>query len=406
MSSKIEIYKKRAIKTLTFGKSLTALEISYKIDKSLPLTNNILSELVKEGLLKETGLASSTGGRRPATYSLAPEKIYVLSVSMDQYVTKVSHIDLSSRQILNLKKYDLALSANENAAERLGDILAEYLKEEKLSGKNFLGVGIAMPGLVDVKKGINFTHLPVPKGENGSLVNFLEKRINIPVAIDNDSSVIALAEQILGLAQDKTNSLVINFGWGVGLGMIVDGRLFRGSNGVAGEFSHIPLFDNNKLCSCGKSGCLETETSLLTVIDGYKAALRSGVASHIKQLPENLEEALDSIIDAVNSGEQLAIELFTKAAYEIGRGIAILIHIFNPEQIIISGRGAVVGPVILAPIQQAISKFCIPRLASYTSIQLSKLNKDTEIYGAAALATDNMIRRKSEPTKTSFSKAV
>ena len=119
-------------------------------------------------------------------------------------------------------------------------------------------VGIGMPGFVNAQKGINYTFL---KSHNKSISNVICDKIGIPVYIDNDSSLIALTEQRFGAAMDKKNAMVINIGWGIGLGLILNGELFRGHDGFAGEFSHIPLFNNGKLCSCGKSGCLETETA-------------------------------------------------------------------------------------------------------------------------------------------------
>lgn len=394
MNTKDNVYKKLVIRTLAFGKSLPAFDISMGIERSLPLTNRVLAELVKDGIIKENGQAIPTGGRRAATYSILPDVACVLSIAMDQYITKISTLDLSEMNVRNLKKFSLPLIKNPQALDQFIKIIRDYIKEYIPNKDNLIGIGIGMPGFVDVKRGINYSYLLVPDQKPASLTAHLEEKLNFPVFIDNDSSTIALTEHILGPAANKKNSLVINFGWGVGLGMILDGNWFRGSNGFAGEFSHIPLFNNNKLCSCGKSGCLETGASMLTIIEDFKTALESGRVSTIQQLPDNLEDAADMIIEAVLSGDQLAVELFNQVAYDIGRGIAILIHILNPEQIIISGRGAAAGQMVLAPIFQAISKFCIPRLASFTEIVMSKLTKNSEIYGAAALVTENMIKKK------------
>src|SRR5688500_19711351 len=118
--------------------------------------------------------------------------------------------------------------------------------------------------------------------------------------------------------------MVVNLSWGVGLGMVLDGQLYRGHNGFAGEFSHIPIFSNGKLCSCGKTGCLETETSLLIIIEKAKEGLASGKLS--KLTPSHLEHyemASETIITAVQEGDRYAVELFSEAGYNIGRGVAI-----------------------------------------------------------------------------------
>ena len=244
-----------------------------------------------------------------------------------------------------------------------------------------------MPGFVDVKKGVNYSFF-----ENGgkSITESISEKVGLPVFIDNDSSLIALAEFRFGAARGTKNAMIINIGWGIGLGMILNGELYRGHNGLAGEFSHIPLFLNGKLCSCGKKGCLETESSLLVVNEKARSGLRAGRESMLRNLfTDNVEKASESIITAAQEGDQFAIELLSEAGYNIGRGVAILIHLLNPKEIILSGRGALAGKVWQPPIQQAINEHCIPKLATQTIIITSTLGYKAELIGAASLVMDN-----------------
>jgi len=185
--------------------------------------------------------------------------------------------------------------------------------------------------------------------------------------------------------------MVINIGWGVGLGMILDGKLFRGHNGFAGEFSHIPVFkDNQKICSCGKTGCLETETSLLVIIEKAIAGLKKGKMSVLKDLSfENADESIKAIIGAASRGDTFAVELFSEAGYNLGLGIAILITLLNPELIVLSGRGAAAGKLWLAPIQQAINEHCIPKIAEDINLVISSFRENGDLIGAAALVMEN-----------------
>ncbi len=193
--------------------------------------------------------------------------------------------------------------------------------------------------------------------------------------------------------------MVINAGWGVGLGMILNGELFRGNNGFAGEFSHLSLFNNNKMCFCGKTGCLETEASLLIVVEKAREGLQNGRMSKLKNLPEEQGTgAIDMVIKAADEGDQFAIELLSDAGYKIGRGAAILIHLLNPETVILSGRGSLAGKIWFAPLLQAINENCIPRLAVNTSVEISTLGYNAELIGAAALVMENY--EKIPPAKT------
>ncbi len=388
------LYRRKIIKLLYFDKKLSCNNLSEKIDKSLPLVTKIINDLVKEGIVVENGYAASTGGRRPITYSLQADKAYILSVAMDQFVTRMVIMDMHNNYVTDVESIELRLSNNAHALSFLANSIDEFLANSGIDKTKIIGIGIGMPGFVDSQKGTNHTFLH----ENGAvnISQYIKDKTGLPVYIDNDSSLIALAELRFGSARHKKNAMVINAGWGVGLGLILNGELFRGTNGFAGEFSHIPLFDNNKLCTCGKSGCLETEASLLVVIEKIQQALQSGKPSFIKSLPgENFEQAWQMIVEAAIKGDKLSVELLSEAGYNIGRGVAILIHLLNPEIIIISGRGSLVGKMWLAPIQQALNEYCIPQLGAYTELQLSDLGYHAELIGAAALVMEQHNRKAS-----------
>jgi len=386
MITKTSYFKRKIIKELCFGNVLSAQQIALKVNRSLPVATKLLSELVQEGMIQESGFALSTGGRRPQMYSLSQGKIFVISVAMDQFITTIALIDAQNHQISHAKKCNINLFENPNNLDGLIACLEAFITDASIEKEKIVGIGIGMPGFVDVSKGVNYSFLD---NDNKSIPEYLEQLIGIPVFIDNDSSLIALAESKLGAAKNRRNAMVINFGWGIGLGMILNHQLFRGNNGFAGEFSHVHLFDNNKLCECGKSGCLETEASLMVVIEKAREALREGRISAIRNISDDFEEALSTIIRAALKGDQLAVELLSEVAYNIGRGIAILIHILNPELVVISGRGATAGNILLAPMQQAITKYCIPRLASYMQMVVSPFSANAELIGGAALVIEN-----------------
>ena len=388
MLDKQTAYKRQIQKHLYFGGELSCTELSELTEKSLPLTTKNLNEMIEEGAVVETGYASSTGGRRPQMYSLQPDLMYVVAVAMDQFITRIAILDMRNEYKCPIEKIELPLAGNSNALKQLTDHLRNYLNKSGIPKNKIAGIGIGMPGFVDVKKGINNTYL---KTEKGSIVSVVESELGIPVLIDNDSSLIALAELKLGKARNHKNVMVINIGWGIGLGMIIKGELFRGHNGFAGELSHISLFNNNKICGCGKSGCLETETSLFVISEKAMKGIREGRTSILTNLSmDHPEESARKVIEAAIRGDTFAVELLSDAGYNIGRGVAILIHLLNPETVILSGRGSVAGRLWLAPIQQAINEHCIPIIAADTAIEISKLGHEAEVIGAAALVMDHL----------------
>lgn len=386
VSAKKDNLRKKIIKNLFFSKELSCNELSEAIGKSVPVTTQYINEMIHSSQLVENGYASSTGGRRPQVFSLRPDLFYIVSVAMDQLITRIALISSENKYVGDVEKFELKLAGNPNSLEELIQHLKSFIKKNKIPAGKIVGIGIGMPGFVDPRKGINHSFL---QPASGSIVSTIEEAIGIPVLIDNDSSLIALAELKWGAAKNKKHVMVINVGWGVGLGIIADGKLFRGDQGFAGEFSHIPVFNNGKLCTCGKYGCLETETSLTVVAKKVIEDISPGTPSRLQSLsPANIEDAAKKIIEAAKQGDKFSIEALSQSAYHIGRGVAILIHLLNPELIVISGLGSTAGKMWIAPIQQAINEHCIPKIAEHIEVKMSLLGYQAELSGAAALVMD------------------
>ncbi|MES2652602.1 MAG: ROK family transcriptional regulator [Bacteroidota bacterium] len=376
------------IHELYYRKSASCNELSAATRKSIPLVTKIVNELIDMGYVAEGGYAPSSGGRRPLMYSLIKDKLFIVVVAMDRLSTRIGIVDLHNDYLAPLAIVDLKLKNNPTALDELTEHLKNYIKKSGISIDRFIGIGIGMPGFINVSKGINYTYL---EANNKTLKQHLLDETGIPAFIDNDSSLITLAELKFGSAKSTMDAMVINMGWGIGLGMIINGNLYRGHNGFAGEFSHIPISEENILCSCGKQGCLEAVASLLAVAEQAIVGIKNGRISslaYIDKLSSKVEVG-NAILQEANNGDQYAIELIADAAYKIGRGLSILIHIMNPKVIVLSGRSVKVAHLMLAPIQQALNTYCIPRLFADTEIKVSKLGFDAELIGASILVMEN-----------------
>ncbi len=369
------------IKCLYYNKVLTSADISNYTGKSIPHVIKVLNELIKAGYVAEKGFASSSGGRKPLNYSLVPSTHYLLSVAMDQFSAQMVVVDMNNNFVSKVASYEFDIHLLQ--VETFIDYLKHFIKDSNIPQANILGIGITMPGFVDTKKGVNYTFL---KTDGQTLVEYIQQNISIPVFLDNDSTAIALAEQKFGVAANIKNVMVLNLGWGIGLGMILNDKIFRGNNGLAGEFSHIPLFKNGKLCNCGKHGCLETEASLIAVTAIAKQGIKQG---QITSLANYKEVNVDNIIAEAIKGDVFSVKLISEAAYHVGEGLAILIHLMNPAAIVLSGKGSIVGKLWLAPIQQAINEHCIPMLTHHTELIISNLNTKAQLLGGAALVVEN-----------------
>lgn len=380
-------FKQLILSKLYFEGTLSVVELSNMAGKSIPHVTKALQELATEGFITENGLAPSSGGRRATVYSLKAERLFIVAVAMDQLYTTVLIMDVLNNPVIPVETHALRLLNNNLAHEELVQIINGVIERSGVNRNRIAGIGIGMPGFTNTKLGINYSYL-TPPGEE-TLLRYLERCLELPVHIDNDSSLIALSELKFGLAKGKEEVMVINVGWGIGLGMIVNGGIFRGFTGYAGELSHIPISESDTLCECGKRGCLETEASLKVITEKAIREIKSGSVSGLKY-DERPEQMCEAIFVAANKGDQYAIELLSDMGYKIGKAIAILIHLVNPELIVLSGRGAEVGRILLAPIQQALNKYCIPRLSEFTAVKASTTGRRAELMGAAALVMENL----------------
>lgn len=387
--TKQQLLRNELIKLFYYDNQLTLAELSRRSHKSLPLVTSTINGLVEDGYVQEFGLVASTGGRRASAFQLNDQKQrYIVAVGVDQMVTQVVIYDLMNNVKVGLEKTTLNLHETPALTQTFIAFLKDYISRSGVPANQILGIGIGMPGFVSAIQGINHTFFKLEG--NVTLKAHLTRELGLPVFIDNDSSLIALAELKFGAGKNLKDVLVVNIGWGTGLGMIVNGSLFRGHSGYAGEFSHIPLSLSNKICSCGKRGCLEVDTSLVFMIERARSEMDAGVSSSMQQLYKatgNLPA--DHFLNAAKAGDPLAVSVLSDAAFLVGKGISTLIHIMNPMLIVLSGRGAIAGKILMAPVQQAINEFCIPWLADQTAIQVSTINADSELLGAATLVIEN-----------------
>ncbi|MCC8408283.1 ROK family protein [Mucilaginibacter sp. UR6-1] len=371
------------IQCLCYHNSLSGTEISNYINKSIPYTVKVINGLIKSGLIEKKGYADSNGGRKPLKYSLVPDTFFIISVAMSQYDIEYAVLNLNNRFVKETVKEKIVIY--DMQADELVARIDQFIKGTGIAHDRFLSVGVTMPGFIATERGINLSYLHVDA--DTTLADKLQQDLGIPVFIENDSTAIALGEQKFGAAVDQNDAMILNLGWGIGLGMIVDNKVFRGHSGLAGEFSHISLVNNGKICKCGKRGCLETDSSLIAITENAVAEMQSGQKSSLKNY--DLVD-VDAIISEAIRGDMLTVKLISEAAYNIGRGLAMLIHIMNPSIIVLSGKGSVIGKLWLSPIQQAIYEHCIPQLANETELVISNLNVKAQLLGGSVLVIEHL----------------
>lgn len=381
-------HKKQILHALYFNGQLTNSELSGQLKLSTPKINSLLNELIEDKLVEELGRGDSSGGRRPSIYGLIENGFFVIGVTMNVTRTIISVFNSKNKEMSGPHFFPMKVQSGLQIFQQLKEKLAEVLADSNIPENKILAVGIELPGLINQQLDINKTYFPEVK----NLSNEIKKIVGIPVFINHDSKVRAFAEQQFGLAKNSQNALMLQIDWGVGLGIIINGKVYSGKSGFSGEFGHLPIADNGSLCSCGKKGCLETIVSATAISRIARENIQNGQPSLINKLVDGETEKIDisTVIEAANRGDQFAISIFSDVGYSLGKGIVYLIQIFNPELIILGGRVAEASQFIMAPIQQAINTFSNRDISNDTEIKFSELGTKAGTMGAAAYALEQI----------------
>jgi len=366
--------------------------LSNFLNLSLPTSITLINELIDEGMLERKGRGESVGGRKPELYALKDNSFYILSIDMERFKIKMAIFDNNNNNITGIQSYTFPITQGITAVNHLYDIAQKLIESSKIDRAKLIGIGVDMPGLVDIAAGDNYTYLSAGK-EFKTLKDTLQEKFNKPVFIQNDVKSATLAEARFGLACNKKDALVLLMDWGVGLGVIMDGKLQNGTSGFSGEMGHIPFVDDGALCYCGKRGCLETVASGIALAKMAKDGIKSGQNSILNKLSDQEIDKIEPqvVIDAANNGDQYAISILADIGIKLGKGIAILIQLFNPELIILGGKMAEAKQYITIPIQQSINTYCMTQMREKVSVVLSQLGQDAAIMGTVGNVIENIL---------------
>jgi len=391
---KKHLHKIKLLKYLYEKGATTIAELFSAIGISSPTCQSLINDLIAEDILEKKGKGESIGGRKPDLYTLKDGIFYVLSIDMERFKTRIALFDNNNNNISGISILPKAISRDQSSIEDLYSFATDLIASSGINTNKLLGIGICMPGLVDAEAGNNYTYLKTEEHEENLQVA-LEKRFGYPVFIQNDVKCAAIAECRHGQAKGVSDALVVLMDWGIGLGIIMDGKVRKGSKGFSGEIGHIPFIDEGTLCYCGKKGCLETVASGIALARMAKEGIKSGQHSLLNELSDQELDKIEPhiVVDAANRGDQYAINILSIVGNNLGKGIATLIQLFNPEIIILGGKIAEAKQYITIPIIHSINTYSMMEIRENTSIVLSALGQDSAILGMVSIVFDNLLDR-------------
>ncbi|MEU0129556.1 MULTISPECIES: ROK family transcriptional regulator [unclassified Streptomyces] len=365
----------RVVRAVRMAGSLTQAEIARGTGLSAATVSNIVRELKEGGTVEVT--PTSAGGRRARSVSLSGDAGIVIGVDFGHTHLRVAIGNLA-HQVLAEESEPLDVDAS--SAEGFGraeQLVNRLVETTGISPEKVIGVGLGVPGPIDVESGTlgSTSILPGWTGINPS--QELAGRLGVPVYVDNDANLGALGELVWGSGRGVRDLAYIKVASGVGAGLVIDGHIYRGPGGTAGEIGHITLDESGPVCRCGNRGCLETFTAARYVLPLL-------MPSHGPDL------TMERVVQLAREGDPGCRRVVGDVGRHIGSGVANLCNLLNPSRVVLGGSLAEAGELVLGPIRDSVSRYAIPSAARQLSVLPGALGGRAEVLGALALVLSEM----------------
>ena len=375
--------KKKILSQLHTNGYTSATELAKLLKISLPTCIVLLNDLIASGYLKNIGVGESSGGRKPSLYGLSEDVLYVIACDFARYSANMAIFDCYNKFVTPVIQIDTNID-DPRLADKLYEASKKLMADHGISEPKVFGLGVDMPGLINSKSGINYT---IKDKKHQNVGRDLRLKFNKPVYIDNDARMHAHGEFHFGVAKTFKDAIIIHWSWGLGLGIFVNGQLYSGKNGFAGEFSHIPMVDNGELCICGKRGCLETIASSNTIMkrvaQGFEDKVVSSLINQFSTHPEKVTP--EDVILAARMGDEFCIAILNEIGTAMGKGLSYIIQLLNPEVIVLSGPLSKAKQYVLSPIQQSLNRLCLEKISESTPILISEMGDQSALLGTSEM---------------------
>jgi predicted NBD/HSP70 family sugar kinase len=382
----------RLLRALILGGEATRAQLAGELNLSVATVANLIGDLGVEGLVSESGLLPSEGGRPTSMIGVRRDGAFFVGADVGEHGVAVTLFDLLLEPVTStFRDISPRTATREELSNALGEAIAEVVANSPYLEKIY-GVGLGLPGIVETQSEINSEgatlkttifaqSLKWPSIELESIYTSKDFKI----FADNGAKTLATAESWFGAAKGINEGVIALVGRGVGLGIISDGRLLRGPSGSAGEWGHTKISIGGPLCNCGQHGCLES------YVGGGAIARRWREAGGMPD--DNEEWALKSLISNAKNGDSIAISVLTETIEILGMGLSNLVNLFNPQQIVLGGwAGLQLAEYGIDRISAVAKENSLFRPAGQFNLVPAKFGRDAIVLGAALLAVENLIQ--------------
>ena len=391
-------YNKKALKLrildLIRNKGLITKQ---QIAKELGINVTTVSILInqfkeKDNIIKEIGDGNSSGGRRPRLYKINNELGYVIGIDIGGTNTRGILTDLSGNIIKYIKVKTKAKEGKETVLSKVFSVVNEIIEASKISREKLFGIGMSISGIINSFEGISIFCPNIPGWENYPIKKIMEKEFKLPVSIDDSVRCAAVAEKRFGIAKDHENFIFISIGKGIGMGAYIDGKIYRGSMGLAGELGHITVSEDGPLCNCGNKGCLEAIASGPGILKRAREGIENGIVTSIsKEINNDFENLTVEIISrAANEGDKFAYYLINRTGEYIGIAIAAALNLFGCDLVVLWGGILECGDIILDAIKRTVKMRALEFISRRVRIEKTALGDNIAALGAAQTFIDKL----------------
>lgn len=365
----------RVVRAVRLAGSLTQAEIARTTGLSAATVSNIVRELKEGGTVEVTD--TSAGGRRARSVSLSGDAGIVIGVDFGHAHLRVAVGNLA-HQVLAEESEPLDVDASwADGFDRAEALVGRLVQQVGVARDKVIGVGLGVPGPIDVESGTLGSTAILPGWAGINPRQELSRRLGVPVYVDNDANLGALGELVWGSGRGVRDLAYIKVASGVGAGLVINGQIYRGPGGTAGEIGHITLDESGPVCRCGNRGCLETFAAAR-----YVLPLLQG--SHGPEL------TMEKVVELAREGDPGCRRVIGDVGRHVGSGVASLCNLLNPSRIVLGGSLADAGELVLAPIRESVGRYAIPSAARQLSVLTGSLGSRAEVLGALALVLSEM----------------
>jgi glucokinase-like ROK family protein len=381
-------HQARLLKLLRDGGRRSRAELGEAVELSKSKVAVELDRLVELGLVAGQGLAASRGGRRSHLVGLA-EHLRFVGIDIGATSIDVAVTDGELRLLAHLSEPSDVRQGPKVVLQQALDLLDKLRAEG--AALDVHGVGVGVPGPVSQREGAPVMPPIMPGWNRFPVRDTLAAAVAAPVMVDNDVNIMALGEQHAGTARSVENFLFVKVGTGIGCGIVLEGEVYRGADGSAGDIGHIRIEDAGPICTCGNEGCLEAFFGGAALARDAESAAHSGRSP---VLAERLTAAgMLTAIDvgtAAAAGDSTAVALVRGGGRRLGLALATLVSFFNPGLVVIGGGVAGLGHPLLAEIRSVVYRRSLPLATGNLPIVLSELGDTAGVVGAARLVSDSV----------------